>query len=73
MNRSPFFMRKFKDYGRMMFISMTITDSMEQNTVSLIKLEKSEDQKIEEQSNYNSFMNFMTDIIVRYGLNENTH
>lgn len=56
-----------------MFISMTITDSMEQNTVSLIKLEKSEDQKIEEQSNYNSFMNFMTDIIVRYGLNENTH
>lgn len=66
-------MRKFKDYGRMMFISMTIMDSMEQNTVSLIKLEKSEDQKIEEQSNYNSFMNFMTDIIVRYGLNENTH
>ena len=51
-----------------MFISMTITDSMEQNTVSLIKLEKSEDQ-----TNYNSFMNFMTDIIVRYGLNENTH
>lgn len=56
-----------------MFISMTITDSVEQNTVSLIKLEKSEDQKIEEQANYNSFMNFMTDIIVRYGLNENTH
>lgn len=66
-------MRKFIDYGRMMFISMTITDSVEQNTVSLIKLEKSEDQKIEEQANYNSFMNFMTDIIVRYGLNENTH
>lgn len=66
-------MRKFIDYGRMMFISMTITDSLEQNIVSLIKLEKSEDQKIEEQANFNSFMNFMTDIIVRYGLNENTN
>lgn len=55
----------------MIFISMTITaTNIDMNKVNFFRTEKTEDEKAEEKAKYNSFMNFMTDIIVKYGLNE---
>lgn len=58
---------------RIYFISMTITaTAVDLRDADVFKFEKTEDEKTEEKANYNKFMNFMTDIIVKYGLNENT-
>lgn len=54
----------------MIFIGMTIANNMDLNTVDFIKIEKTEDERDEEKTIYNNFLNFMTDIIVKYGLNE---
>ncbi len=56
----------------MIFISMTITAStIDMKNANLIKLDKTDQEKSEEKSRYNNFMNFMTDIVIKYGLNEN--
>lgn len=50
---------------------MTMKDTnIDINKVDFFRTEKTEDEKAEEKAKYNSFMNFMTDIIVKYGLNE---
>lgn len=54
----------------MIFIDMTITNNMDLNAVDFIKIEKTENERTEEKTIYNNFLNFMTDIIVKYGLNE---
>ena len=61
------FFRKQHLKERMIFISMILTDT---NT-NLIKLDKTDQEKSEEKTKYNNFMNFMTDIVIKYGLNEN--
>ncbi len=50
-------------------MTMTAT-TMNMNNVDFIRLDKTEDERAEEKTKYNNFMNFMTDIIVKYGLNE---
>lgn len=50
-------------------MTMTAT-TIDMNNANFFKLEKTEDEKAEEKTRYNNFMNFMTDIIVKYGLNE---
>lgn len=57
---------------RMIFISMTLTDTkIDMKNANLIKLNKTDQEKSEEKTRYNNFMNFMTDIVIKYGLNEN--
>ena len=64
-------MQKFKNERRMIFISMTMTaTNIDMNNVNFLRLEKTEEDRAEEKAKYNNFMNFMTDIIVKYGLNE---
>lgn len=56
----------------MIFISMILTDKkIDMKNANLIKLDKTDQEKSEEKSRYNNFMNFMTDIVIKYGLNEN--
>lgn len=47
-----------------------MTNSIDMEKVAFIALDKTDDEKVEEKERYNSFLNFMTDIIVKYGLNE---
>lgn len=49
---------------------MTIAKDIGMANVSFLKIDKTEEERLEEKTKYNSFMNFMTDIIVKYGLNE---
>ena len=63
-------------------IGMTIAKDIGMANVSFLKIDKTEEERAivfatgcsmnqtEEKTKYNSFMNFMTDIIVKYGLNE---
>lgn len=48
----------------------TIAKNIGMVNVSFLKIDKTEEERTEEKTKYNSFMNFMTDIIVKYGLNE---
>ena len=50
-------------------MTMTATN-IDMNNVNFLRLEKTEEDRAEEKAKYNNFMNFMTDIIVKYGLNE---
>ncbi len=55
----------------MIFISMTITTTtIDMNNVDFFKFDKTDNERAEEKSNYNNFMDFMADIVVKYGLNE---
>lgn len=66
------FFRKQHLKERMIFISMTLTDTkIDMKNANLIKLNKTDQEKSEEKTRYNNFMNFMTDIVIKYGLNEN--
>lgn len=66
------FFRKQHLKERMIFISMTLTDTkIDMKNANLIKLDKTDQEKSEEKTRYNNFMNFMTDIVIKYGLNEN--
>lgn len=49
---------------------MMIAKDIDMANVSFFKIDKTEEERAEEKTKYNSFMNFMTDIIVKYGLNE---
>lgn len=49
---------------------MTIAKDIGMANISFLKIDKTEEERAEEKTKYNSFMNFMTDIIVKYGLNE---
>ena len=49
--------------------TMAIADINIDN-VKFFKLDKTEEERAEEKQKYNSFMNFMTDIIIKYGMNE---
>ncbi|MDE7200429.1 MAG: hypothetical protein K2O91_00645 [Lachnospiraceae bacterium] len=51
-------------------MTMTAT-TIDMSNADFFRTEKTEDERAEEKSRYNNFMNFMTDIIVKYGLNEN--
>lgn len=51
-------------------IGMTIAKDIGMANVSFLKIDKTEEERAEEKTKYNSFMDFMTDIIVKYGLNE---
>lgn len=56
----------------MIFISMILTDAkIDMKNANLIKLDKTDQEKSEEKTKYNNFMNFMADIVIKYGLNEN--
>ena len=56
----------------MIFISMILTDTkIDMKNANLIKLDKTDQEKSEEKTKYNNFMSFMTDIVIKYGLNEN--
>lgn len=50
-------------------MTMTVTN-IDMNKVNFFRTEKTEDERAEEKTKYNNFMNFMTEIIVKYGLNE---
>ena len=50
---------------------MTIANDINIANARFLKIDKDNNEKDEEKTRYNSFMNFMTDIIVKYGLNEN--
>ena len=49
---------------------MTVTNDIDITKARFYKIDKTDSERIEEKAKYNSFMNFMTDIIVKYGLNE---
>ena len=51
-------------------IAITNAKHIGMANVSFLKIDKTEEERAEEKTKYNSFMNFMTDIIVKYGLNE---
>lgn len=53
------------------FIRMTETNDINIANARFFKIDKDDNEKDEEKTRYNSFMNFMTDIIVKYGLNKN--
>lgn len=48
-----------------------VTTTIDMKNANFIKVDKTEQEKLEEKNKYNNFMNFMADIIVKYGLNEN--
>ena len=51
---------------------MILTDTkIDMKNANLIKLDKTDQEKSEEKTKYNNFMSFMTDIVIKYGLNEN--
>lgn len=55
----------------MIFIRMTMAaTTIDMKNTNFIKVDKTEQEKLEEKNKYNNFMNFMADIIVKYGLNE---
>lgn len=49
---------------------MAIAKDIDMANVNFLKIDKTDEERAEERTKYNSFMNFMTDIIVKYGLNE---
>jgi len=51
---------------------MTVVNDINIANAKFFKIDKNNNERDEEKSKYNSFMNFMTDIIVKYGLNENS-
>lgn len=51
-------------------IGMTIAKDICFANANLHKIDKTNEERAEEKIKYNSFMNFMADIIVKYGLNE---
>ncbi len=50
---------------------MTVTNDINITNASFLKIDKDDNEKNEEKTRYDSFMNFMTDIILKYGLNKN--
>lgn len=51
---------------------MILTDTkIDIKNANLIKLDKTDQEKSEEKTKYNNFINFMTDVVIKYGLNEN--
>lgn len=57
--------------GEWFYISMAITNDINVANAIFIRMDKNDNEKIEEKTKYNSFMNFMTDIVLKYGLNNN--
>ena len=49
---------------------MTIAKDNYIANANLHKIEKTNEERAEEKIKYNNFMNFMANIIVKYGLNE---
>lgn len=45
-------------------MTMTVTN-IDMNNANFFRTEKTEDERAEEKTKYNSFMNFMTDIVVK--------
>ncbi len=52
------------------FIGMTIAKDIGMANVRFLKIDKTEEERAEEKTKYNSFMSFMADIVLKYGLNE---
>ena len=49
---------------------MTTAKDIGMANISFLKTGKTEGERAEEKTRYNSFMGFMADIIVKYGLNK---
>lgn len=60
-------MQKYKKWS-VSIISMAVANTIDMDRTKFFATDnKTEDEKEEEKTKYNNFMNFMTDIIVRYG------